>query len=421
VFCKGKIEDREFFDISGIISELRSELDFIYQIKIDEIINFFETLSEFWRNNKELERKIGTSLKQMADFIKKENVMQMLNFSLRGNYRALDGFVDFEQPNYAYTCQPRGLVVHWLSGNVPILGLYSIIQAILTKNVSLVKASSKAYKELIVLLESINTIKTQNVNGSDLLRTICVVLIDRNDKNLQDILSKNADVRVAWGGHEAIETIINLKRNIFSEDIIFGPKYSYGIIDRESVSDYKNIARRLAFDASTFDQYACSSPHTIFVEKGGAVTPLEFAEELAKNMSLINEKMIRKGETDPKKKMDILSIRAKYNMIGTVFSSQNTDWTVVYDTNEVLEEACFARVVFVKPIDKLDKLENFNNRKIQSVGCALDSKKRNNIIKKITRHGVDRCPKFGDMTLYESPWDGFFPIDKMVRWVKVYK
>ena len=40
---------------------------------------------------------------------------------------------------------------------------------------------------------------------------------------------------------------------------------------------------------------------------------------------------------------------------------------------------------------------------------------------KITTHGGDRCPLLGNMSLFGSPWDGMFVIDRFVRWVSIYK
>lgn len=420
IFYNGEIIDKQLVDLPKIIEELKSRLDFIYNLSVDDLLEFFDKLAIYWRGNKELTKKIGNSLKPLAEFIKKENMIELLNFSLRGNYKILDTFVDFKKPNYIYTCQPRGLAVHWLAGNVPMLGIYSVIQSIITKNVSLIKAPSQGYEDFLILLDSFKQIETMHIKGKELVKSICVILIDKNNTQLQNTMSEMADIRIAWGGKEAIEAIMGLRRKIFSEDIIFGPKYSYGVIDKEALKDYKKIAQRLAFDICTFDQYACSSPHTIFVQENEQVSALEFAKELSKNMDFVSKKMIKKGRTETEKKMDILTIRTKYSMLGKVFKSEDYDWTVVYTTEEGLAEPCFSRVIFVKPIDDLLKLAEFNNQKIQTLGCAI-YKDKEEIIRKITRKGVDRCPRFGDMTLYESPWDGFFPIDRMVRWVKCYK
>lgn len=420
IFHDGRIVDKPIEDISKIIEELKSQLDFIYSLSVDDLLDFFDELAIYWKGNKELMRKTNNLLGSFAKFIRKENMIEVLDFSLRGNYKVLDKFVDFKKTDYIYTCQPRGLAIHWLAGNVPILGVYSIIQSIITKNVSLVKAPSQGYEELLLLLDSFKEIETKKVKGKELIKSIIVILVDKNDLNLQNTMSKMADIRIAWGGREAIDSIMGLKRNVFSEDIIFGPKYSYGVIDREALKDYKKIAQRLAFDICIFDQYACSSPHTIFVQESRETSTLEFAKELSKNMDFVSKKMIKKGRTEPQKKMGIMVVRTKYSMIGKVFKSEDYDWTVVYTKEKGLAEPCFSRVVFVKPIDDLSELRVLNNKKIQTLGCAI-SKDKENIIRKITQGGVDRCPRFGDMTLYESPWDGFFPIDRMVRWVKCYK
>jgi hypothetical protein len=310
------------------------------------------------------------------------------------------------------------MVVHWLSGNVPLLGLYSIFQAMMTKNVSLVKASSRAYRQVVLLLEDMSNVSTSNLSGSDMAKTVSVILVDRDDIKTAESMSVAADVRIAWGGHEAVSTILSLKKGIFCEDIIYGPKYSYGIVDNDSIKDYKQIAKRLAFDICTFDQYACSSPHTIFVQADKELV-YACAEELGKNIDFITRKMMPKDE-DPQKKLDILTVRAKNKMMGNrVFASENTDWTVVVSEGG-LENACFSRVVFIKPIKDVEDVGMYNDSGKQTIGAGLSGPDRERIAERITIKGANRITRFGEMTLFETPWDGFFGIDRMVRWVSLY-
>lgn len=422
IFKQGKIIEQEIDNISGLIFDLNSEREYLYSLKTEDLLDFLDSLSEYWRTNKEIEKRIGGSLKHLIEFIRKESLSNMLNFALRGNYQILDKFLDLGQLKNVYICQPRGLVVHWLSGNAPLLGLYSIFQSLITKNISLVKASTNAYKELSILLESLNSVKTEKIRGTDLLKTIAVVLISHNDIRNQNKISKAADVRVVWGGHEAIEIINSLKKNIFCEDIIYGPKYSYGVIDAGALKDYKKIAQRLAFDVCTFDQYACSSPHTVFIQESKDVSAEEFAKELARNIDLVTNKFLPKIDNNPQKKMDILTVRTIAKMTtGKVFSSHNTDWTVIYSKEPGLAQACFSRVIYIKPIKNLSELIEFSDRKKQTLGIAIKSRLRRVLIKEITSKGIDRCPKFGEMTLFDSPWDGLFAIDRLVRWVSLSK
>ena len=420
VFRDGKKCDEEG-NVRTIIQTLKQKQEYLHSIHIDAILDFFDTAATELSRNKEVEKKVGSVLRQTFKFMEKKSTAAMLDFALRGDYHILDKFIDRNQGKYMYHCQPRGLAVHWLAGNVPLLGMYSIIQALLTKNVSLVKAASGAHDELTSLLELLAKVNTKEVDGRELRSTIAVILVDRNDGENLTIISEAADIRIAWGGHEAIETITRLKKSIFCEDIIFGPKYSYAVIDKEALEDYKILTRRLAFDVCTFDQYACSSPHTVFVQESAKTTVEAFAQELAQQIELVTQKMLPKAEEESGKKMDILGTRAKYSMLGKVYASKGTEWTVIVTKEPGLAQACFSRVIYVKAIKEIWELKKYNDKQKQTLGCALKNPEREKIIDDITVHGIDRCPEWGDMTLYESPWDGMFPVDRMVRWISLRK
>jgi hypothetical protein len=137
--------------------------------------------------------------------------------------------------------------VHWIAGNVPVLGIFSVLMALLTKNACLLKASSKSYEEMVQLLDSFNDVSTKRVKGKDLAKCVAVVLVDKEDHESQLELSMAADVRIAWGGREAVESIIGMKKKPEAEDIVFGPKYSYAVIGRELLrGDMRPLAYKLA-------------------------------------------------------------------------------------------------------------------------------------------------------------------------------
>ena len=179
-----------------------------------------------------------------------------------------------------------------------------MVQSLLTKNLCLIKAPHD-YSLLKKLLLSFKNVSTKKISGQDLLNCITLVYVERNDLINQEILSKNADIRIAWGGDEAVSTILSLKKNFFTEDIIYGPKYSYAILDSEFLeNNLKNAAQRLAFDVSIFDQNACNSPHTIFVENNDSDNPnlvKDFAKELSNSMETVNRLMLPKSEISEKK------------------------------------------------------------------------------------------------------------------------
>ncbi len=359
-------------------------------------------------------------LRNFCEFLDKNTLRKNLQIALHGDVGSLDGFVSLGDPVKLYHAQPRGLVVQWLAGNVVVLGLFSIFNALLTKNVTLVKASQKGADELVELLQIISRIKTARLSGRDFLSGLAVISASRTETEVHRQLSQAADVRLAWGGTEAIQTISQLPRKLYAEDILLGPKYSYAVIDKVALREDKTLAARLAIDVSVFDQYACSSPHTVFIE-GNRAAVKKFAQLLATELARVNRLLLPKGSTAAGKAMEILALRAKYLLTGKVYQSLGTEWTVIVTTEPGLADGCFERVIFVKSIRSLFELNSLNSRKTQTLGAAIGSSDRLDLLDKITLSGIDRVPRLGFMTYFESPWDGMFIFDRLVRWVTANK
>ena len=92
-------------------------------------------------------------------------------------------------------------------------------------------------------------------------------------------------------------------------------------------------------------------------------------------------------------------------------------WTVAYCESDVgLADPVYLRTVFVRPVDDVFDVVPFCFRGTQTVGLAVDDR-RHRLADALTARGVDRCPNVGSMRLYETPWDGLFPMERLVRWV----
>ena len=422
IISNGILHEKSEENLELLIVNLKSKKEWLHSQKIDELLDYFDALGNYWKNT--TDKDFGNNLKHVSEFLSRKNLVKELKISLRGNFLVLDDFVNlFSDEEFLYHAQPRGISVHWIAGNVDVLGIFSVVQALLTKNLCLIKAPHD-YSLLKKLILSFKEVSTKEISGKDLLNCITLVYVERNDLSNQEILSKNADIRIAWGGEEAVSTILSLKKNFFTEDIIYGPKYSYAILDSEFLKDnLKNAAQRLALDISVFDQYACNSPHTIFVENNDSSNPdlvKDLAKELSNSMETVNRLILPKSQISEKKSMEILSVRTEYDFKGEVFAPKNTDWTVIYSEEECLANPCFSRVVFIRPIKNAGDIRKFHNRKIQSIGIGiLNQEKRKKIVDLITLLGGDRCPDIGNMSKFHSPWDGIFGMDRMVRWISM--
>lgn len=416
IFHNGQKIDDFIESPENLITDLQNRIEWLHSISINDILDFIEAFGNLIKDNSTF--TFASTSKHLSDFFKRDNLQRELDLSLRGNYLILDKFVKLEKGgNKLYHTQPRGVAVHWIAGNVDELGIFSIIQALITKNVSLIKAPSN-YENLVDLVNLLKRTKTEKLSGEDLVKTISIIYLERDDEKNQKLISEGADVRIIWGGLDAVSSIISIPKKPFCEDIVFGPKYSYVILDEEATSK-SDLALKLAFDISMFDQNACSSPHTIFIETKNKEILNSFGEKLSIAMDKVN-KLIPKKSISESKAMEIHEIRSENEFSGTVFSSKDTSWTVVISENDKLEKPCFSRVVFVKSISNATNLSTFNNKKIQTIGIVMNREKRLKLIDTLSLHGGDRSPTMGDMSTYENPWDGMFVMDRLVRWVTTY-
>jgi len=106
-------------------------------------------------------------------------------------------------------------------------------------------------------------------SGKSLLDAIAIVTFEGKSEDLSAKFSLAADCRIIFGGGEAVRAISRLPCRDHCETIIFGPKYSFAVFDREYIESdgFKRALDQLAKDVAIFNQMACSSPHVVFMEK----------------------------------------------------------------------------------------------------------------------------------------------------------
>lgn len=416
--------DSEYF------SQLKKQNEYYRKVSVNDLIEFFEELRISWsKRDSQIQKRLGfLGINFLLIWLSKNNLERISNLSMRGNREFLDEFIEMDFVlRKKIKAQPRGLIAHWLSGNVPLLGMISLTHSILTKNSNIVKVPQRFGLVLPLLVDSfkdinITTSRGVHISGKDICKTISIVYHSRQQAEAGYTLSKHADVRVVWGGKEALEAILNYPRNITTVDIVFGPKYSYAVVGKEilvSQESAQKIAYALALDASLFEQEGCNSPHTIFVEEGGNVSPLEFSEHLARGLEQVL-KRVPKQPLDQGTVVKILNLRAEYDIMGEAFYSKGVEWTVLFSEEEKdLAQICTGRVLFVRTLKDIFSAADLANHGTQSIAVALEGERKIKFADKCTRNGIDRCPTPGTMSLYDTPWDGMFPMDRMVRWVSV--
>lgn len=409
------IEQNSVEALTRINAELRGRLEWIRSQPVDALIGLIAQVSKKWTSESgAFSAAQNQGLQFLITWCSPENLTRIANEGLRGNRKYADTFVPADDNGaHFFHATSRGLVCHWLAGNVQVLGMFVLIQSILTKNVNLLRVSSRdngAFQHLLSAFseETYRTPGGYVISGGDLLSTIALVFFDHSDKKAGRKMSELADVRIAWGGSEAVSTVSSFPSAYNCEDIIMGPKLSMSVVSKEAISDErkaKKLARKIAVDASVFDQTGCASTHNVFVERGAAISPAEFAAYLGDGMSKV-ARQIQKESMTPEEFAAIHSARGIYDFKGKAYGDEDAVWTVLYDEDAELNKPVYSRVVFVHAINTMDDVLQFITEDTQTIGLAATGDKAYRFATEASKQGAIRFPVCGKMLNLESPWDG---------------
>lgn len=410
--------------LTEIIFALKSQLDWLRQQPVEALIGIIDKAADIWLNSSDFEFLRDKGRLFLSQWCSKRHLEKVVKTGLRGNASYLDSFNPFPDSDKHYLkANSRGLVCHWMAGNVQILGMFALVQSIITKNVNILKVAAKdggVFSRLLSVFEGIvyTTEDGYTIKGDDLLKTLAVVYFPRQATGLGELMSKSANVRIAWGGKEAVETVYNYPAMIDCETVIFGPKISFAVIAKESLSseqEARKLARKLTVDISVFDQTGCASPHNLYIERGGEISPERFCEIMA-DVFPKTEIQIPKPTVSTEQISEIHSIRGVYDFKGQSWGSPNMSWTILYGDQNELNKPVYSRVIFVHPVEDIEDSLKHVEDYVQTIGISAPTEKAMSFANKATAKGVARCPIIGRMLNFEMPWDGVFLIDRLIRW-----
>ena len=155
--------------------------------------------------------------------------------------------------------------------------------------------------------------------------------------------------------------------------------------------------------------------HTL-VEEGGSISAKEFAQRLSLGMQRALSRIPTKAP-DIGQLNKIRSKIAEFVFFGESWSDDQYRWTVLYDEGPETVNPTYNRVITVKSIKSIFDIINYITDDIQSVGLSVSGERRLDFADKLFKKGVVRCPDVGFMTHFDSPWDGVYVIDRLVKWV----
>ena len=418
---EGETSEKTF---QGMIDTLKGQLPWLRKQPVEALIGLIDAAAKLWAVDPKYHFLRDKGLNFLATWCSERHLREIARFGLRGNLDFADTYCPFpDSAKHLLKANSRGLCCHWMAGNVQILGVFALVQCIITKNVNLLKVSSHdegVFAGLVSAFEGLEytTKEGDKIKGDDLLKTIGVVYFSRNAVKLGELMSKNAEVRIAWGGREAVETVAGYPCKYDCETVIFGPKLSFSVVTKEMLPDEqaaKKLARRVSVDVSVFDQTGCASAHNLFIEKGGTVSPEKFCEILNESMGK-TEIQIPKPTMSPEQVSAVHSIRGVYDFCGMAMGSETMSYSILLDDKDELHKPVYSRVLFVHAVDSIMQAIKHITEDIQTIGIEATPEQAIAFAEAATPMGAVRFPQIGRMLNFEIPWDGIVLIDRLVKW-----
>ncbi len=156
----------------------------------------------------------------------------------------------------------KGIAFHIAPSNVPVNFAYSLVAGLLNGNANVVRVPSKDFPQVSIIAKAFNDVLVNN----EAMRPYVQLVRYGRDKDINDLFSSIADVRVVWGGNQTIEELRKSPLPPRSGEITFADRYSLAVIDSDSyleIEDKDRVADDFYNDTFFSDQNACTSPRVV--------------------------------------------------------------------------------------------------------------------------------------------------------------
>lgn len=342
---------------------------------------------------------------------------------------------DFANPKLLDEFQPRAkcgmaralgpeLLVHVWAGNVPGLPLWSLVCGLLVKAPAVGKVASAEPLFAALFARLLAEVEPR------LADALAIVWFKGGDSESERALYAEADTVLAYGGNETLAAL-RQQLPVTTRFLPHGHKLSVGLVSAAALDaqHLPAVARAAALDVVRYEQQGCYSPHTYYVARGGRVSPREFAQALAGELSALQYKFARRA-LSLEEAASVAGWRQGQELKGQdgsveLIGDAGAPWAVAYaDRAGPLLPCALNRTMQVQAVAALDEtlpLLAAQRDFLQTVGIAAAPEELHALAEGLGRAGATRICALGQMTAPEAGWhhDGRFSLLDLVRMVEL--
>jgi phenylacetate-CoA ligase len=415
-------------DIASVLRQAKQKLLSTQAASIDDTIEVLARVGSLWQEGGEFHKKglhilniansfspamNEQSLTIIPELFKKNNLLARVRGELIDE-GLLERFCSVKNYNGRVKYTSVGVVLHITAGNIFLGAIDSLLMAILTKNISIVKVSSNNTEFCNLFLQSFLQADYERV----LLERICFLSWKGGNQVIEDQLKKGVDLILAWGGEQMAASY----RQNLSADVTLiehGPKISFHVISKKfyqqiSTEDYEKIAR----DICSWDQSACSNSQNVFLENGIDINKFIISLDKAMDKFPIRMHELSIHERSDRESEYHRGLFQEYESGHPVRKGE--EHLIHFDQMRYLSTTGLNRHVKVKSYEDLSSLctdlSEFSYY-LQTCGLGVTSQSREQYRNSLGDAGVNRFTALGGMTegLVGSPHDGSYNLIDLVR------
>ena len=399
-------------DIERLKAATNEELACLH---VDDLSIFINDLGKLWLDENYKYRKLAIQYAQLttqyvgpsiyydlgllSTAMRRAKIYDMLESEIGDPYY-LDDWIPHK--TVSLHAEPRGKVVHIIAGNIPMVGLFSILRSVLTKNLTIAKLPRSDILTSLLFAQSF----VEFASSHPITKSITAAYWEPGSV-VEDEILQMADVVCAWGHRESIAPI-KKKIQYGTEFIEFGPKRSIHLIGRDT-PDYDYAAMKAAYDISIYDQSACFSPQETFFEGDPQAYVTALQVWLERNLSRIPKVTMSEDE-----KARIAHSRSEARFRGwQVHAPNHSGWTVIVTVGPcVIENHPLSRTIYIHPVQDLREALPFVDKHTQTA-AVHPPERAMKLADELVRRGVARITELGRVGRPRPGFahDGMFPMD----------
>ena len=341
------------------------------------------------------------------------------------NPKVLDGFQPAVKGGAVRAFGPA-LLAHVWAGNVPGLPLWSLACGLLVKagNIGKLPSAEPVFATLFA--------RALCALHPPLADCFAIVWWQGGQPGPAAALYCAADTVLAYGNSTALREV-RAQVPAATRFIGYGHKLGLALVGRAALDRQRGpaAARRLALDIVRWEQQGCYSPHAVYVERGGALSPRDFAQHLAAELANLGQRHPRRALTlDEATAVAAWRRAAEWRALAApggseLLGADDAPWALAYsDTPQPLAPTAGQRCVQLSAVDTLDGVLPLlapHAAVLQTVGLATTPAKLYRLAEALGRVGVTRIAPLGGMAQPEAGWhhDGRFNLADLVRMVEI--